>query len=254
MINQIYNTKSKFFANAAPDFPLPTTEIEFKLLKEYGAVFVAGNGVKPPPKIVFENQAEVLSWQSKLSKSETEIGGHSLQLQTEAMRALINAAGEARQQGLSLTPRGADSAGRDYAGTIDLWASRVLPGLAHWVSNGRLSRTKADRIASLTPFEQVSEIFALEAEGMFFARELSKSIIYSVAPPGASQHLALLAFDVAEFNDPVVRAILANHGWFQTVVSDLPHFTYLGFSETELKSLGLKKTIYLERDFWLPDI
>ena len=44
----------------------------------------------------------------------------------------------------------------------------------------------------------------------------------------------MLAFDVNEFDNPRVREILAKHGWFQTVLSDLPHFTYLGLKEKDL--------------------
>ncbi|MEJ7699428.1 MAG: hypothetical protein WKF71_07255 [Pyrinomonadaceae bacterium] len=83
--------------------------------------------------------------------------------------------------------------------------------------------------------------FELELEGMFFSKDLSKTIVYSVAPPGTSQHLSMLAFDASEHENPEVREILARYGWLQTVVSDLPHFTYLGVAENELSGLGLKK-------------
>ena len=64
----------------------------------------------------------------------------------------------------------------------------------------------------------------------------------------------MLALDVTEFENPNVRAVLARHGWFQTVVSDLPHFTYLGVDETELPSLGLKRVVSDGRPFWIPDL
>jgi hypothetical protein len=117
-----------------------------------------------------------------------------------------------------------------------------------------MTSEQAAHIRSLSSFEQVPVVFELEKEEIWFAKDLSKSVIYSVAPPGTSQHLAMLAFDIAEFDDPAVRKILANHGWFQTVVSDLPHFTYLGVKERELPGLGLKRVEYLERKFWVPDI
>ncbi|MBC7901293.1 MAG: hypothetical protein H7070_14710, partial [Saprospiraceae bacterium] len=116
------------------------------------------------------------------------------------------------------------------------------------------NQEQADAIRELSPYKQVPEVFALEAEGIFFAKDLSKSIIYSVAPPGASQHLSLLAFDIAEFDNPDVRKILAKHFWYQTVTSDLPHFTFLGVAEDELPGSGLKKLISCEREFWVPDI
>ena len=64
----------------------------------------------------------------------------------------------------------------------------------------------------------------------------------------------MLAFDVTEFNELHVREILAEQYWYQTVVSDLPHFTFLGVAEGELPDLGLKQAIYGEKKFWVPDI
>ena len=64
----------------------------------------------------------------------------------------------------------------------------------------------------------------------------------------------MLALDVVESGNPAVRDILAKHGWFQTVVSDLPHFTYLGSPEADLPNLGLKKVTSGGRSFWVPDI
>jgi len=155
---------------------------------------------------------------------------------------------------MTITPRGSDASKRNYAGTVTNWASRVNPGLDHWTGNGRITADEARRIRSLSPFEQVPEIFKLEAQGIYFAKDLSKSIIYSVAPPGTSQHLSMLALDVNEHENAKVRQILAKHGWFQTVVSDLPHFTFLGVPESDLPKRGLKKRTDGGRTYWLPDI
>jgi hypothetical protein len=57
-----------------------------------------------------------------------------------------------------------------------------------------------------------------------------------------------------EFAEPVACWIMARHGWFQTVVSDLPHFTYLGEAEDTLPSLGLKRIESSGRIFWTPDV
>src|SRR5690606_16903621 len=144
-----------------------------------------------------------------------------------AMDGLRKAISEATAASLSITPRGADSAKRTYNETIELWKSRVDPALKHWVANGRLAQTDADKIRALSIFDQVIEVLKLEEKGIYFAKDLSKSIIYSVAPPGTSQHLSLLALDVTQHDDAKVRKILADNGWFQTVASDLPHFTFL---------------------------
>ena len=243
-----------FHKNLPKDFAMPRNDVERLLLREYGAVFVARGGATPPDRIVFENDAAVTAFQSSLSTSSETSGALTVTLQSAAMNALKSARAEAQAARLSIGPRSADSSRRDYKHTVDLWTSRVKPGLAHWVGKGKVTKAEAARISQLSPFDQVPEILKLEQRRIFFAERFEKSIIYSVAPPGASQHLSMLALDVKEFENAKVRAILARHGWFQTVTSDLPHFTFLGATEDELPGLGLKKVENSGRVFWVPDI
>ncbi len=242
-----------FAANLPSGFVQPQDEVGRRMMREYGAMFVA-QGVTPPPKLVFASDSEVSAFQSSANSSTESIGGISVQLQTAALNALKEAIADARSKGLDIKPRNADSSKRSFTQTVDNWKSRVDPGLKHWVSKGRLSQADASRIAALSAVDQVPEIFKLEAQGMYFAKDLSKTIIYSVAPPGMSQHISMLALDVEQNADSKVRAVLAQHGWFQTVQSDLPHFTYLGAKESELPGLGLKKVSSDGREFWIPDI
>lgn len=248
------DSQNTFYLNLPSGFPHASDDIGRTLLREYGGVFVARGGAIPPKTVVFKDEAEVSAFQAGLNTSSTTIDNFEMELQAAAMEYLIKAIKEAGEFGLTITARSGDSARRSYEDTVGLWASRVDPALVHWVRQGRLDQAEADRIKGLSPFEQVPEIFALEARGMYCAKDLSKSIIYSVAPPGASQHLSMLAFDVSEYNDRRVRDILAGNFWYQTVVSDLPHFTFLGVPENELPGLGLKKIVDGERRFWLPDI
>ena len=94
----------------------------------------------------------------------------------------------------------------------------------------------------------------LEKQGIFFSKDFSKSVLYSIAAPGTSQHVAMLAFDVIEFQNARVREILGEHGWFQTVLSDLPHFTFLGLERSELPRRGLKPVEVAGQTFWIPDV
>ena len=254
MPNQKTDTTRQFLRNLPEDFTLGDDAPQQRLFREYGAVFVARGGVVAPNKVLFENEADVRKLQSRLDIAGHRIGDFDLELQSAAMAALRNAIDQASASGLSITPRGQDSARRNYEDTIALWKSRVEPALAHWVAKGRLTDEQADNLRSLSPYAQVAEVFALEERGIYFAKDLSKSIIYSVAPPGASQHLSLLAFDVAEFENESVRRILARNYWYQTVTSDLPHFTFLGVQEGELGGLGLKIIRNCDREFWVPDI
>ena len=234
-----------------PKLPAATSDAEVLLLKEYGAMFSA-QGVKLPARIFFKDEADVTDFQRAAGEKKKTVAQVAVTLQGAALDALTRAVSEAEREGLSITPRGADASKRSYQQTEKLWASRVEPGLNHWVAKGRITAQEAAKIRSLSPSEQIPEILRLEKKGIFFAKSLSKSIIFSVAPPGGSQHLSMLALDVAEFDDADVRAILARHGWFQTVVSDLPHFTFLGAPEQKLPSLGLQKVVDSGRNFWVP--
>ncbi|CAN5258848.1 hypothetical protein BH20ACI2_BH20ACI2_29030 [soil metagenome] len=245
--------KLNFFDSLPADFELPTDKSGELLLREYGAVFVARNGAVPPKKIFFESEEEVQAFQNSVETQSGKLGGIVIQLQKPAMRAFDAAVKDAGKKGLSISPRGVDSGRRGYNQTIALWKSRVEPGLNFWVGKGRLKTAEATAIRRMSVRQQINEILRLELDGIYFAKSLDKSIIYSVAPPGTSQHIAMLALDVKEFDDPRVRSILSGHGWFQTVVSDLPHFTYIGVDETELPGLGLKKVRSGNRDFWIPD-
>jgi hypothetical protein len=244
---------SDLFLSKLPASIEPRDSVENRLLAEYGSVFVAQN-VLPPTKIVFEDEADVTYFQSNLEASSETLGSFPIELQAKAMDDLLSAVSEAREAGKDIRPRFADSARRNYKDTVGLWRSRVEPALEHWSALGRISGEEVIKIKGLSPYDQVAVVLKLEEDGIYFAKDLSKSILYSVAPPGASQHLSMLALDVAEFDDPQICDILARNKWFQTVVSDLPHFTYLGIEEPNLPGYGLKLVTTGQRRFWLPDL
>lgn len=243
-----------FYQNLPKNFSMPASKAEKLLLREYGAVYVARGGVLVPRKIFFKDEADVSSFQREAGMKSMPLGNTEVILQPAALDALAGAVREARSLGLKISPRGRDSARRTFSQTVTLWESRLVPGLRHWLNKKRITEEQAASILSANIEEQVSKILELEEQGIYFSKDLSKSIIYSVAPPGSSQHLAMLAFDVAEFDDSRVRALLNKYGWYQTVVSDLPHFTYLGAKEDELPKLGLRKVSNSGRSFWVPDI
>ena len=229
-------------------------DLRMRLLADHGAILAARGGATPPPTILFADEDAVKNWHATVQSERVEIAGITIELQTPALEALMNARTDARKVHLDITPRASDAARRTYADTVTLWRSRVHPGLRHWVNKGRLTRAEARRIRALPPAAQVPEILRLEAAGLFLGRKFSRSILYSVAPPGASQHIAMLALDIKEHGHRSVRTILARHGWFQTVQFDLPHFAYLGSREDELPALGLKKIMTGDRDFWVLDL
>jgi hypothetical protein len=249
-LNNVMSQRGMALANVCPI----DDSVSRRILEDYGAMFVAANTVVPPPTCIFTNEKDVLNFQGSARPETFNIGGIEVQLQSAAMRALLAAREEAKQQGTNITPRGADSARRRYEDTVKLWQSRVFPALDYWTKKGRLTKEQADRVRNLPIKQQVAEILELEKQGIYFSKDLSKSILYSIAAPGSSQHISMLALDVSQFADKRVQRIMAKHGWFQTVKSDLPHFTYLGVEEKDLPSLGLRSMTVSGQVFWIPNV
>jgi hypothetical protein len=245
---------TRFVANLPPGLQQNEDRVGDKLLREFGAVFVARGGVTAPDAVVFRDAESVAAFQARVGSEKAVVGGINVELQSAALKALLAAENDAHQRGLNITPRGTLAAKRSYEQTVSLWTKRVDPALDHWRAVGRIPEADARRIKGLSYYDQVSEVMGLEDRGIYLSKDLARSIIYSGAPPGSSQHLSMLALDIVEFDNPAVRDVLAKHGWFQTVVSDLPHFTYLGANENDLPELGLKKVVSGGRSFWVPDI
>ena len=232
-----------------------TDNVAHRVLEDYGAIFVASSKVTPPPVCFFTSEAEVQEFQNRAKFEAATIGEDEIELQPAALKALLKAREQANKEGLDITPRdGAEAARRTYEDTLRLWDTRFLPALVYWSAQGRLTPEQVARLRSLPLRQQIAEVLKLEKSGIFFSKDFSKSILYSIAAPGASQHISMLAFDVNEFMDARVREILAEHGWLPTGLSDLPHFTYLGLEEKELPKRGLRPVMSGEQLFWIPNV
>jgi hypothetical protein len=240
--------------------------VAHRVFREYGAMFVGkddifagfrlinrGAQIKFFVNCVFRDEREVGSYQTSIRTKIANVGGTTIELREDAMEDLLEAVEDAREKGLRITPRGGSiAAKRSYQDTARLWDSRFFPALNHWVRAGKISRSAADSARTADVTTQVKKVFEWEDRKLWFSKDLSKSILYSVAAPGASQHIFMVALDVEQYANPAVREILAEHGWFQTVKSDLPHFTYLGVDEDELPSLGLQRVLSGGQAFWIP--
>jgi len=225
-----------------------------RVLQDYGAVFVARN-VVTPSVCLFSSEDEVSRFQNDATYNSKVIGGATVELQPLAMQALDAAIEDARQIALKITPLSGTEAGRrSYADTVRLWKTRFERALIHWRDRGRLSDNDVEKLRNLSIHDQVAKVLDLEKEGIFFSQDFSKSILYSASAPGASQHISMLAFDVVQYNNPRIRAIMAKHGWFQTVKGDVTHFTYIGVEESDLPRLGLVPVTMGSQVFWVPNL
>ena len=234
--------------------PTETNVVARRVLESYGSMFVASDGVKIPPVCVFDSEAAVLRFQKTLSVEVVPMLV-PISMQTRAAQALRRAIEEATAAGFRITPLdGAIAGGRTYGDTLMLWNSRVFPALGYWSRLRRLSPTDLDEFAKLELAAKIRKILEWEQRGIYFSTDRSRSIMTSTAPPGASQHLSLLAFDIVEYWNRDVAAILNSNGWYQTIVDDAPHFTYLGFPETELPARGLRMVAKGGHNFWVPNL
>jgi hypothetical protein len=227
--------------------------VQKRILHEYGAIFLTT--ATPPSACMFTSADQVNNFQNKVSSRGESIGSANIELQSDAMTALLKAIDEAKSQNLKITPRdGAEAGKRGFDDTLRLWKSRFEPACEHWKGKGRLTAEQIGKLKSLPINEQVREVLELEKQGIYFSTNFDKTILASVAAPGTSQHLAMLAFDAEEFANEKVRKIMGNHGWFRTVKGDAPHFTFLGVKEEELKNMGLQRVETKDGEFWIPKV
>lgn len=225
-----------------------------RVLFEYGSIFASTTDVRLPGTCIFSDSDEVHDFQAKLRTKRLNFGSTEIELQAAAMEQLETARAEATRFGLRISPLdGAIAGRRSYNDTVRIWNSRFHRALNHWVRRGKITLEDAEKARSAAIRKQVEMVVTWENKGYFFSTDFSKSIFYSVAPPGTSQHLSLLAFDVVESGDPSVRRLLNKYGWFQTIRTDQPHFTFLGVAESELPRRGLKNIIHQGNSYWVPN-
>lgn len=233
--------------------PIDTNAVARRVFKDYGAMFIADFDIQPPTKCVFADEKEVAEFQRSVKSKTAKIGERLVELQEEAMEALEDAREAAAKKGLTISPRGASASRRNYADTFRIWKSRFDPALAYWVKNGKISVKDAERARKMDTTDQVIQVIEWERNGWWFSTGFNRSIFSSVAAPGTSQHLSMVALDVAEFGNKDVRKILNEHGWFQTIIDDTPHFTYLGINEDDLLERGLIPETRDGFTFWIPN-
>ncbi|MEP7212357.1 MAG: hypothetical protein ABI791_04745 [Acidobacteriota bacterium] len=226
-----------------------------RVLAEYGAMYAASNLVTVPAKCIYPNSQEVAAYQRTIKTSISEFSGSRVELQASAAAALDAAKAEAFGAGIRLSPFDAPVAGRrDYGDSVRIWNKRLLPALDHWEGAGIIGVDESFAMRNMPFVAQARKVLEWESRGYKFGTGRLKSIFVSCSPPGASQHLSLLAFDVLQYNDRRLQLILNKNGWYQTVIDDPGHFTFLGLPETELPARGLKLVPAGGYAYWVPDI
>jgi D-alanyl-D-alanine dipeptidase len=172
------------------------------------------SGIKLPEKVILDNELETQSFQDKIS-IELVNGTEECYLQKPAAAALNKA------KDLENIPLKSGYAGdclRNFATNLRFWNK--------YANRETLNQVKAGK---------------------------ETKILGLVAPPGTSQHLWGLAIDL-QILTPSQKQTLNENGWFQTVVNDLPHWTYLGWREEDLPKFGLQQKIIQGIKYWITPI
>jgi hypothetical protein len=235
--------------------PGSTSVVARRVLEAYGAVFAANESVMVPKVCIFRGESEVIAYQKSLQTRRVDLSGVGIDLQTAATDALGRSITEAEALGFRISPfDGAIAGSRSYGQTLMLWNSRFVPALEFWVEQGRLSPAERDEIGGLDLDKKLERVLEWESRGIYFSTTRTRSILTSTAPPGSSQHLMFLALDISEFSNPAVRQILNQNGWYQTVIDDPPHFTYLGIPESHLPGRGLRVVYKGSYQYWVPNL
>jgi hypothetical protein len=250
VVEKRLNEKKLKLANICP---VDTNVVARRVFKDYGAMFIADSSVKFPPKCVFESDEDVLAFQNTIPATTKTINGTSVTLQEEAMKAFEAARAEAAKSGLNISPRGASSSKRSYVDTARIWKSRFDPALKYWIGKGKIVAADAEKARKMATIDQVERVMEWEEDKIWFSTRFNYSIFSSVAAPGTSQHLSMIALDVEQFANKDAKAILNRHGWFQTIIDDLPHFTFLGRDESDLPKYGLRPETRDGVKFWIPN-
>lgn len=199
-------------AHNLPEVPQPGT-YEYILLRVYGAPFINSQSeIKFPPKVIFGNDQETKDYQATLTMGKVN-NTNNCYLQKVAADALNKARS---LQNIPLkSGYGASDCTRDFATNLRFWQKYANKNTLEKVKKGQETR-----------------------------------ILSIVAPPGSSQHLWGLAIDLRVSNQKQ-RQILNQNGWFQTVINDLPHWTYVGVAEQDLPQFGFKNQVSRGITYWV---
>lgn len=251
---------SQRFGQSKPDWtpdllcPTSTNVVAARVLREYGSVFSAGDSVQPPPVCIYPGEFAVIKFQKGLKAKYVLAGGVQINLQEAATDALQRAISQAAEIKLTITPLdGAIAGSRSYGDSLRLWNGRFFRALDYWIQVGKLTSADRESVTGMDLEKRIETVLKWESKGYYFSTDRTRSIFKSTAPPGASQHLSMLAFDIVEYGRPEIRDIMNRNGWFQTVIDDPPHFTFLAVPESDLPNRGLTLVQKGSYRYWVPN-
>lgn len=227
----------------------PAEPASAAILAQYGALYVSESQLILPSNCIPTRQ-ELSAFRRRVVFESRNIDGIQVSFQKPALDAFLDAREVAAARGLSIRPNGTNATLRDYETTVEIWQRNLQAGInVHGAAAARRAELFSPDIRL-----SIAVVLDLEMKGLLLGSGGGKSILQVAAPPGTSQHVSGLAVDIAEYEDVRVREILAEHGFFQTIANDFPHFTYLGLKPDQLAAVGLAPRVIEGHTFYVPEL
>lgn len=225
----------------------PAEPVSAAILAQYGALYVSAPQLILPSTCIPDRQ-ELAAFSRRVIFESRNIDGVQVSFQKPALDAFMGARQAAAAQGLSIRPNGSNATLRDYETTVEIWQRNLKAGInVHGAAAARQAELLSPDIRL-----SIAVVLEIEKSGLLLGSGGGKSILQVAAPPGTSQHVSGLALDIAEYEDARVREILAEHGFFQTIANDFPHFTFLGLRSDQLAGIGLAPRVIEGHTFYVP--
>jgi len=250
----------------------PNKEIERRILYEYGAVYLSTvfetrkNDEKIP--CLFGSQDEIKDLTKKFLKEMDKFIFGKFYLQAKAKAELLKVFKDLG--GAKFVARNCNSKPKDCTNGINNdWSLRdYRQTMCNWTNQEDCDREGLlpidAELAVLDPSFDIAKKYSEQAT--------NRPMMFKFAIPGGSQHHLGLAIDVnngtgnsdsKECKKSKTCRVCGNncisslekHGWYRTVKYDPYHFTFLGFSVTELPSKGLKQVKCKDNKlYWVPRV
>ena len=242
---------SSVFAQQIVYFQKPTAlsgcqesdEIQKRILYEYGAVYLSKNAILPT-RCRFENETEIAEFTNQFKTAENKFSFGEFYLQPNAKKSLDLVIARL-DNNYKKVARNDNNSTTVTKGINDDWALRTY------------AQTEVNWLRKLNK-EQI--LFSRSVLSIIQVNDEKKPVMFSVAIPGGSQHHLGLAIDVNSEGENKCgnecENALRENGWFRTVRFDSYHFTYLGYEESKLRDLGLKKVDCKNgvKYYWVPNV
>ena len=111
-----------------------------RVLREYGAVFVASKNVRIPTRCIFLSSEEVDKFHASLKTRKEILRGTPISLRPRRWKTDEGCRRYRGRRQNSTPDDGSTAAKRNYGDTEYIWSTRFLSGLSYWTAKRRITK------------------------------------------------------------------------------------------------------------------